>query len=192
MLNENFVVVDIETKDSFFSAGSPDPAALNISVVGVYASDEDKLFCLKENEIDQLWPYMEKADRIIGFNLKGFDYPILQKYYNGTIAKLPTLDMLEEFKKDHGFRIKLDILAQENLGHGKSGDGLMAIKLYEEGKIEELMQYCLDDIKITRDLFLQGRDSGVLYYPDRGKRTSWMVDWALKRDPKATALTLPF
>lgn len=190
-MTDNFAVVDIETKNSFFSAGAYDPTKLDISVVGLYTALDDQFRCLDEGELDELWPKLEQASRVIGFNTIGFDYPVLQKYYSGKTSAWPSLDIMLEFKKAHGFRIKLDSLAQESLGIGKSGDGLKAIRLWEQGKIDELKKYCLDDVKITRDLFLTGRDTGVLYYQDKAKRTTWMVDWTPKSSAAASALTLP-
>lgn len=193
MANDNYVVVDIETKNSFFDVGSYDASKLDISVVGVYIAEDDKFICYDEHELDQLWPVLERATRIIGFNLIGFDYPVMQKSYNGKLSDFTTLDILYEFKKSHSFRIKLDSLAKDSLGVGKSGDGLQAIKFYEEGKIDELKSYCLDDVRITRDLFLMGRDKGELFYSDRGVKTPWKVDWKLKGDESGSGvLTLPF
>lgn len=191
MLEDKFVVVDVETKDSFLTAGAYDSSKLNLSVAGIYDSASDKYYCLEENELQLLWSLIEHADRVIGFNLDGFDYGVLQKYYRGNIFELPTLDILTEFKKDHGFRIKLDSIVKETLGEGKSGDGLQAIRLYEQGKIDELKKYCLDDVRLTRDLFLHGRDNGEVYWPDKGERKTWVVDWK-KKDTSAGALTLPF
>lgn len=191
-MTDNFVVVDVETKESFLAIGAYDASKLSISVAGVYTSHDDKLFALEEHELDKLWPILEHADRVIGFNLTGFDYPVMQKYYHGSISELPTLDLLDEFKKDHGFRIKLDNIVKESLGEGKSGDGLMAIRLWEQGKIEDLKKYCLDDVRLTRDLFLLGRDKGEVYWPDRGERKVWAVNWKRKEDNPAGLLTLPF
>ncbi len=192
MAQDNYVVLDIETRNSFQSVGAYDASKLQVSCVGVYTSHDDQFVCFAESELDKLWPLLENSSRVVGFNLYGFDYLVLQQYYSGQINKLPTLDMLAEFKKAMSFRIKLDTLAQETLGVGKSGDGLQAIRLWEQGKLKELYAYCLDDVKITRDLFLQGRDKGVVYYPNNGTRKTWMVDWEYKQPPSSDILTLPF
>ncbi len=189
-MTDNFAVLDIETKESFLAVGGYNPTKLSVSVAGLYTAIDDQFRCFAEDELSDLWSMLEQSSRVIGFNLDGFDYPVLQKYYSGNILKLPTLDILTEFKIAQGFRIKLDALARETLGIGKSGDGLQAIRLYEQGRLSELKKYCLDDVKITRDLFLQGRDKGVLYYQDQGKRTTWMVDWTPR--VAVTSLTLPF
>ena len=191
MTEVNYVVLDVETQDSFQAVGAWDASKLHVSVLGLYTSNDDKYHTLLEEELGQAWAMLESADVIIGFNLFGFDYPVLQKYYAGKISKMPTLDIMHEFKKANGHRIKLDSLARENLGTGKSGDGLQAIRLWEKGKIDELKRYCLDDVKITRDLYLKGLSDGVLYYQNLDRRVSWMVDWQAKK-PVNNALSLPF
>ncbi|HTL39572.1 MAG TPA: ribonuclease H-like domain-containing protein, partial [Methylomirabilota bacterium] len=102
----------------------------------------------------------------IGFNIKNFDYPVLQPYLNYKIAELPTLDILEEVEKMIGHRVKLDNLAQANLGAGKSGDGLQALKYYKLGQIEELKKYCLDDVRITKELYDYVGKYGKLLFKD--------------------------
>ncbi len=190
-MKSNFVVLDVETQDSFQAVGAWDASKLHVSVAGLYSSTDDKYHTFLEDELNQAWAILEQADTIVGFNLFGFDYPVLQKYFAGVISKLPTLDIMAEFKKAHGHRIKLDSLARENLGTGKSGDGLQAIRLWEQGKIDELKNYCLDDVKITRDLYLKGLTDGVLYYENMGARVTWMVDWA-KIKVVDNAISLPF
>ncbi|MFA6082264.1 MAG: ribonuclease H-like domain-containing protein [Patescibacteria group bacterium] len=192
-MSDNYAVVDIETKDSFADVGAYDASKLNISVVGIYTKADDTFRCLEEHELDQLWPLLEHSDRVIGFNLLGFDYPVMQKYYRGKLADLNTLDILYEFKKHHGFRIKLDSLAQDTLGVGKSGDGLKAIRLFAQGKMDELKSYCLDDVRITRDLFLRGIETGELSFQDKGVKRAWKVDWVIhKPEGSGGVLTLPF
>ena len=150
------VVLDIETKDSFSDVGEYDPAKLSLSLIGVYFSDTDSYESFFEADLPRLWPRLERADRLIGFNTKGFDYHVMNRYYAGDFFDFPTLDIMEEVQKIIGFRIKLDDLAQATLGVGKSGHGLKAIDYWREGKLEELKKYCLDDVKITKDLYDYG------------------------------------
>jgi DEAD/DEAH box helicase domain-containing protein len=82
------------------------------------------------------------------------------------VSKLNRFDILEEIYKGLGFRIKLDNLAQATLGVGKSGSGLQAIELYKNGQIDELRSYCLDDVKITKELYEYGKLHGSLKYQD--------------------------
>lgn len=147
------IVFDIETRNVFGEVGSADPAALDISVVGVYDSETDTYKTYLQEELTQLWPILERADMLIGFYSDNFDIPLLDKYYPGDLTKIKSLDILKEIRKQYGRGMKLDQLAQGTLGLGKSGDGLDAIKWWRAGEIEKLREYCLDDVKITKEIY---------------------------------------
>jgi DEAD/DEAH box helicase domain-containing protein len=69
---------------------------------------------------------------------------------------------MEEAAKILGFRPRLNDLAKATLGVSKSGSGLEAIRWFREGKIEQLKSYCLDDVKITKELYEFGKRHGHL------------------------------
>lgn len=155
----DIVVFDIETKESFDDVGGWYPERLNPSLVGVYSFQKDQFIGFTEDEFDRLWPIFNEADLIIGFNSEGFDIPVLKKLYP-PLAEIQSLDMLRVIKDSAGFRVKLDSLAAGTLGTKKSADGLEAIKMYREGRLEELRSYCLKDVEITRDVYLYGKEHG--------------------------------
>ena len=121
---------------------------------------------------------LKAADRVIGFNLLNFDYPVLKAYTSERLNDLKTLDLLDDIYNKLGFRIGLDALASATLGSNKSADGLMAIQWFKEGKIEQLISYCCDDVAITKKLFEAGRDRGFVVYIDRdGGKKKIKVAW---------------
>lgn len=160
------IVIDIETQNTFTDLGPHRHAELKISVVGIYDYATDKFLAFREENFSQLWPLLEKADRIIGYNSRYFDLPILNNYYQGDLTKLPQLDILEEIKNILGFRLKLNDLAKATLGINKSGDGLQAVEWFKTGDWEKIEKYCLDDVKITRDIYEFGKKNRQLFYPD--------------------------
>jgi DEAD/DEAH box helicase domain-containing protein len=150
----NKIVLDLETQKSFEEVGGfGRNHLLKVSVVGVYSYRLDKYMCFHEDQLYKLGEMLQEADQIIGFNHIGFDYQVLQPYMNFKLNEIPSLDLLVEMEKLIGHRIKLDNLAQTTLGAGKSGDGLQAIKFWKLGQIEELKKYCLDDVRITKELY---------------------------------------
>lgn len=175
-MENDIIVYDIETKESFAQVGSRDPKKLHISMLGMYSYKENKLFGYDEHELDKFWRRLEHCDLIIGYNNHGFDDLVVSAYFP-EITKVASLDLLEEISKSLGFRIKLDNIAHATLGIGKSGDGLKAIELYKDGKIEELRSYCLDDVKITRDIYEQGKKTGALKYSDMQGEKQFYVDF---------------
>jgi len=160
------VVFDIETSNQFSDVGSYTPEALDIAVVGVWDSENDTLSCYLEEDLPQLWPVIEKADLLIGYNSDHFDIPLLNKYYPGDLARIKSVDLLKEIKRSIGKRLKLDSVAEATLGINKSGHGLEALKWWREGRVEDVKRYCLDDVKITRDLYEYARAHQKLLYKD--------------------------
>ena len=49
--------------------------------------------------------------------------------------------------------MKLDQIAQGTFGVNKIGDGLEAVAWWRNGEIEKIRQYCLDDVRLTKDVY---------------------------------------
>ncbi|KKU94456.1 MAG: hypothetical protein UY26_C0001G0008 [Candidatus Jorgensenbacteria bacterium GW2011_GWA1_48_13] len=162
------IVFDIETKNSFQDVGGDQNVRdLLVSVVGAYSYDEDKYYVFGENELGGLVPLLKRAGLLVGFSSKRFDIPVLEKHFDFKLTSIPHFDILEEIEKSFGRRIGLGVLAQANLGVGKTGHGLEAIEMYKRGEIEKLKSYCLQDVKITKEIFDLIRDKGYLWIPQR-------------------------
>ncbi|MBN1585572.1 ribonuclease H-like domain-containing protein [Candidatus Uhrbacteria bacterium] len=191
----NEVVFDIETSNSFADVGKYDPSLLKVSMVCLYSYAEDRYHSFLESELSRLWPFLERADRVIGYNLFGFDYKVLNSYYPGDLTKLPTLDLMVEIEKTVGRRLKLDDVAHGSLGTGKSGNGLMAIEYFRRGEIDRLRDYCMQDVKVTKEVYEFGRTGGFVRFLDRmGRPVEARVDFLLKEgvEPTPVSMTLPF
>lgn len=173
----DIIVYDLETKETFQQVGSRDPRKLHISMLGMYSYNDGEYCSYTEHELSQFWRRLETCDLLIGFNNKGFDDQVVSAYFP-EVGKVNSFDILEIVSNSLGFRIKLDNIAQATLGVGKSGDGLKAIEYYREGKIEELRSYCLDDVKITKEIYDYGKNNGMLYYSDLQGKKEVLVDFS--------------
>ena len=161
------IVLDLETQKSFQEVGGRGKNhLLKISVVGIYDYSTDKYSTYEEHELSKLAPILQTADQIIGFNIKDFDFEVLVPYLNFDIFQVPYLDLLEEIEKVIQHRIKLELVAQGTLGSGKSGSGLEAILFYKNGRMDLLKKYCLDDVKITKQIYDYALKNGKLLYKD--------------------------
>lgn len=188
------VVFDIETKNIFQDVGSSDPTALDISLVGVYDSETEEYSSFLEEEFKDLWPIIERADQLIGFHSEHFDLPLLNKYYPGDLTKMNHLDLLKEIRKHYGRGMKLDQLAEGTLGKNKSGHGLEAIRWWKEGNIDKLREYCLDDVRITKELLDYALLNNKLFFKETGQIKEIKLDtssWESLGDNKLT-FSLPF
>ncbi len=175
----NDIFFDLETQKSFQEVGGRENARLlRVSVAVTFSTATNAFNSYTEKEVAALVADLKAADRVIGFNLLNFDYTVLKAYTSERLSELPTLDLLDDLYNKLGFRVSLDALANATLGTNKSGDGLDAIRWYREGKIDELIAYCRDDVAITKKLFEHGRDNGFVSFVDRyGKKTRVNVTW---------------
>ena len=160
----NYVVLDVETQKGFNEVDRRKLHLLKISVACIYDSRTDKYLSFEEKELMKLEEYLKKADLVIGFNVRDFDLEVLQPYILTSVKNLPVLDLLVEFEKVRGHRISLQSVAQATLKSSKSGSGWDAIQLFRDGKMAELTKYCLDDVRITKDLYEYGAKNGKIYF----------------------------
>ena len=162
------IILDIETKNTFSEVGGQDNRhLLEVSFVGLYSYKEDKYISFFENEIEKLGEYLKNANPVIGFAINRFDLPVLDKHFNFDLMSLPRLDLLDEIEMSLGRRIGLDVLAKTNLGLEKTHKALEAIDLYQAGNLKELEAYCLNDVKITKDIYELIKRQGYLLVPDK-------------------------
>lgn len=169
------IVFDIETKESFDEVGERDPKKLSLSLVGAYSYLRDEYQSFLESELAGFWQWLKGAEMIVGFNSDHFDIPILEKYWP-QITSIQSLDLLKEIKGSTGFRVKLNSVAEATLGEKKSADGFEAIRLFKEGRIDDLRRYCLDDVRITRDIYEFGKQEGIVLITDRDATGRVFVD----------------
>lgn len=191
------IIFDVETKNTFQDVNSTESAALDISVVCIYDSLTDSYSSYLQEDFPKLWPIIEQADMLVTFNGDHFDIPLLNKYYSGDLTKIKSLDLLVEVKKSLGRRIKLDTIAEATLGIKKSGHGLDAVTWWKEGQIDKIIKYCIDDVKITKDIYEFALKNNKLKYKDlgtNGQIRDIKLDtskWENKED-NAMTFTLPF
>jgi DEAD/DEAH box helicase domain-containing protein len=168
------VILDVETKKAFDDVGGFFPDRLGISFVGVCVREgmtgKGEMQSYFEEDLPKLFPLLEKADVVIGFNVDGFDMQTFLPYYQADISKIPTLDIMMRIKDSIGHRISLDAVATETLGIGKSGNGLDAIKYYKNQEFEKLRDYCLQDVAVTRDVYDYGLQKGTVKYRNKWNR----------------------
>ncbi len=151
------VVFDIETKNIFQDVGSNNSVDLDISVVGLYDYETNKFESFVEEEFEKMWPYFEKAETLITFNGNSFDIPLLNKYFlksnRRDISKIYSLDIFKEVKNTSGRWLKLDKIAEGTFGINKIGNGLEAVTWWRNGEVDKVRKYCLEDVKITKDVY---------------------------------------
>lgn len=188
------ITFDIETEGSF-SGPMPDLTTLELTIVGIHDSQTNTYSSFLKSELPKLWPILESADILIGYNSDHFDIPILNKYYSGDLTKIKSIDLLKEVKNVLNRRLKLDNLAEATLGQKKIGNGLEAVKWWAEGKIDKVREYCLDDVRLTLELYEYAKKHGMLKYKDFDGIREIKLDtsgWEKPNSSSALTHTLPF
>lgn len=189
----NIIVLDLETKFTFDEVGGREKfEALGVTVAGVYDYVTGKYEAIEEKEINRLEERLSQKPLVVGFNHRRFDMPVLKPYLHFDPQTLPMLDIMEEIQNVVGHRIGLDSVAQATLGAGKSGHGLDAIKYYRNGEIDKLKKYCLDDVRITKELYEYGCKHKELFFTSKygTAKTRVALNWEMPDKVAADQLAL--
>ena len=174
-----FAVLDLETRRSAQEVGGWNRADLmGVSCVVVYDSASDSFRDYMQEDVPRLVGDLVEYDLIVGFNILRFDYAVLAGLSRFDFSSLPTLDILQDIHAVLGYRLSLDHLARETLGASKSASGLQALTWWKEGRVDEIVAYCRQDVAVTRDLFLHGLRRGHLIFRNKAeKQVRVPVDW---------------
>jgi DEAD/DEAH box helicase domain-containing protein len=157
-VGKDILVFDLETQRSFQDVGGRNQMRdLGMSVGVVYSFRDDKFTSYFEREADALIDALLGAELVVGYNLLGFDYEVLKGYRTAPYESITTLDIMVDLHGKLGFRPKLDSVVQATLGAAKSADGLQALVWFREGRLDLIEKYCIDDVRLTRDLYLFGK-----------------------------------
>ena len=133
----------------------------------------------EEHEMDKLAELFCGRATIVGFSMNRYDMPVLNNYFQKLGASAPELwekervDLWMKIEMAAKQRMSLSRLAEANLGVKKDHHGSEAIALYRDGKMDELKEYCLNDVKLTKELYDLYRKQNYFLMPD--KRTGEIV-----------------
>ena len=168
---KNVVFFDVETQKSFDEVGGRhNIRQLRLSAAVTYSTADETFRHYTEDTVSDLIAELKAADLVVGFNVLSFDYEVLRAYTADPLRDLPTVDMLDHIHRRLGFRVSLDNLAGATLGKRKSADGLQAVRWYKQGRIQEILDYCQQDVEVTRQLYEYGRQNKYVKFQDRSGR----------------------
>ena len=161
------IVVDVEIQKTIEETpggwDSTDLLGMSVGVVYEYSTDRFRVY--GPEDVADLRSRLLAADRISGFNIWKFDFPVIFGLPGRSrvgLLKGRTNDLLlriwrslglseEEFSSLHkGWG--LDAVCRGTFGRGKTGYGGDAPKWFQAGKWGRLTDYCIDDVKLERDL----------------------------------------
>jgi DEAD/DEAH box helicase domain-containing protein len=176
----NLVFFDLESQNLFEDVGGrAGIEKLRMSCGVTFSTERNDFAVYWEREAQALIEELKAADRVIGFNLIGFDYHVLRPYAPGfNFASLRTLDLLQDIHRTLGFRLSLDAIAEASLGATKSADGLKAVEWFRAGELDKVAEYCKVDVDITRRVYEFGQVNGFVHYRSKlGSKLKVSVNW---------------
>ncbi len=176
----NFVFFDLETQNLFQDVGGRENIEkLRVACAVTWSTQTSDFSVYWEKDVSALIEELKSATKVIGFNLRGFDYLVLQPYVpEMRFASLPTLDLLLDLQKILGFRVSLDSIASASLGAAKTADGVQSVEWFRAGELDKVAEYCKADVDITRRVYEFGRDNGYIFYRSKlGSKLKVDVKW---------------
>jgi len=162
-----------------YCEGWHDHANMGISVIGAYDYVEDRTRVFCDDNIADFLDLCDDRDVLVGFNSIPFDNATIAATLNiPPFSEAKCYDLLREMwsaaglprafdSKTHG-GYGLDATCEKNFGSRKSGNGEMAPVLWQQGKVGKVIDYCLNDIRMTKQLFDRVLIDGTLISPKTG------------------------
>lgn len=145
-----------------YCGGWRDYEGMGISVIGVYDYVEDRYRVFCADNFKAFQDLVNSRKVIVGFNSLGFDNRLCEA--NGLeVPDDRSYDLLSRAWVAAGLGPKwgggayagfgLDACAKANFGAQKSGHGAMAPVDWQRGNIGAVIDYCLNDVRLTKRLF---------------------------------------
>lgn len=162
----------------YAEGGWSDYSGMGISCIGAWESWTDRYRVFAKppksdslNEIKSDYPLtesIERAEFIVTFNGISFDGNLLLKH-SVVIPSWKHIDLLVELRDKQGYDkyqkgFKLDDVALANGLPAKTGSGAHAPVLWQQGKYCEVIDYCLNDVWLLKEL-LERAVRGHLVHP---------------------------
>jgi DEAD/DEAH box helicase domain-containing protein len=188
---KDHVVLDVEIQKSI---GGPerltwsDTDKVGVSVAVLYEFNSDRFRIYGPDDVNALQARLMLADRISGFNIWKFDFPVVFGLPGNqrVTSLLPiTNDILRRIWEAQGLNPdtfnpithggwSLDNVVKGTLhkDHGKIANGAQAPIWFQAGQIWKVINYCIDDVALERDLaifvdrhgyVINGKTQEVLY-----------------------------
>jgi hypothetical protein len=185
----NILIYDIEIKKAIlgknevpiqgieYCKGWGDHANMGVSCIGVYDYAADRYRVFMDDNKEEFFEAAEKADVLIGFNSINFDNRVIRaswsetdfqpdsKCYDLLVAIWESAGLGPSFRYPTHIGFGLDACCSANFGLNKTGNGALAPVHYQRGEIGKVIDYCLNDVALTKRLLDLVIHSGEILDP---------------------------
>ncbi len=172
----NAVVYDIEivkavptrgvenTPGIEYCKGWGDKKNMGISVLGAYDFVDERYRVICEDNKEEWLDLINDRDLIVSFNGIKFDNEVVKHVWGYEVPLEKNYDILVEMWRAKGFNPDafvnethgghgLDVTCKANGLQSKTGHGAFAPIEWQRGNIGHVIDYCLQDVKLTKELF---------------------------------------
>jgi len=165
MRNNNAIVIDVESDGL-------DLLKSRLTCIAIKQGNSELVIANRSEKrmLRKFWNYLRKQENfvLVGFCIDSFDLPII--YARSMRHRIEVVDVRNKIldlrrllsPNNRYAKGKLkDYCKLLRIG-SKTGDGKKAVRLWKEGKISELREYVLQDVRITHKLFRRVEESGLI------------------------------
>ena len=160
--------------DIEYCDGWDDVENMGISVICAYDYETERYRTFLEDNSKEFQALVDDADLVIGFNSLKFDNTLCRAH-GLSVPDEKSYDLLVEIWKGAGLGPKfeypshvgfgLDVCSKANFGTEKTHHGALAPVDWQRGNYGVVIDYCLNDVKLTKDLIDRVIERGCIHDP---------------------------
>jgi DEAD/DEAH box helicase domain-containing protein len=156
-----------------------------VSVIAIYDSADQWVHLYDDHTSLGAARHLERADLVVGYCSERFDLPCLEGLVGRRLALRDHIDLYTMIAEANAARgrtqqagdYKLDPVCKRTIGRGKNDHGAHAPELARQGRWAQLFAYCMNDVRLTRDLFDYAIEHGGVINVDRTFLTLPIPEW---------------
>lgn len=163
-----------------YCEGWHDHANMGISVIGAYDYQDDRYRTFCADNFTEFLAYLAQPDYLfVSFNGIPFDNRVIAAALGVQIGEDRCYDLLRETWAANGLGPQfaypshagygLDAICERNFNVQKSGNGALAPVLWQRGHVGAVIDYCLNDVRLTKLMFDQVITGAPFVNPKDGK-----------------------
>jgi DEAD/DEAH box helicase domain-containing protein len=141
-----------------------------VSALAIWDSEDQWCSFYDDFTIQAAARHLELADVVVGYSSTAFDVPVVEGLIGRRLVLRYHVDLYAEIAHVGAERgligtkgdCTLDRVCKRNIGRGKINHGSHAKELAAKARWAQLFNYCADDVRLTRDLFLYVCEHGGL------------------------------
>jgi hypothetical protein len=152
--------------DIEYCAGFDDFHNMGIACLCGYNYADDSYFVFGKNELGEFEKLVKQTDCVVGYNIFKFDNNLL----NAEGVNIPRdlcYDLFHEIYLKTKRFIGLNAMSEANGGKQKTENGALAPIMWQKGEYTRVINYCLNDVRMTKRLVDKVIRQGWLYCPSK-------------------------